>query len=73
MLTDRLGEIGKKVHTGRSRNDQIALDQRLYLRHAIPELQSKILILIEVLTEIAEKNVSLFYCYPSPSPAKSVN
>ncbi|HIW35686.1 MAG TPA: argininosuccinate lyase, partial [Candidatus Treponema faecavium] len=32
VLTDRLGETGKKVHTGRSRNDQIALDERLYLR-----------------------------------------
>ena len=38
VLTDRIGEAGKKVHTGRSRNDQIALDERLYLRHAIPTL-----------------------------------
>ena len=42
VLTDRIGEAGKKVHTGRSRNDQIALDERLYLRHAIPTLQGKI-------------------------------
>ncbi len=53
VLTDRLGEIGKKVHTGRSRNDQIALDERLYLRHAVPDLQNRILSLIEVLTDIA--------------------
>ena len=31
-LTDRIGEAGKKIHAGRSRNDQIALDERLYLR-----------------------------------------
>ena len=52
-LTDRIGEAGKKVHTGRSRNDQIALDERLYLRRTIPELQNAILTLIDVLTQIA--------------------
>ncbi len=56
VLTDRLGNIGKKVHTGRSRNDQIALDERLYLRHAVPELQAEILKLIETLASIAEKH-----------------
>jgi len=55
-LTDRVGEAGKKVHTGRSRNDQIALDERLYLLHAISELQNSILTLIDALTQIAEKN-----------------
>ena len=54
VLTDRIGEAGKKVHTGRSRNDQIALDERLYLRHAIPTLQSKIKTLISVLVNIAD-------------------
>ena len=55
-LTDRIGEAGKKVHTGRSRNDQIALDERLYLRRFIPELQNTLLTLVSALTEIAEKN-----------------
>ena len=55
-LTDRIGEPGKKVHTGRSRNDQIALDERLYLKHFIPELQNSILTLIDALVQIAEKN-----------------
>ncbi|MBP5402161.1 MAG: argininosuccinate lyase [Treponema sp.] len=55
-LTDRIGEAGKKVHTGRSRNDQIALDERLYLKRVIPELNSKILKLVNVLAGIAEKN-----------------
>ena len=54
VLTDRIGEAGKKVHTGRSRNDQIALDERLYLRHAIPTLQGKIQTLVSVLVDIAD-------------------
>ncbi len=55
-LTDRIGEAGKKVHTGRSRNDQIALDERLYLRRYIPELQNSLLTLIDALVQIAENN-----------------
>ena len=56
VLTDRIGEAGKKVHTGRSRNDQIALDERLYLRHAIPALQGKIKTLVSVLVDIADQH-----------------
>ncbi len=56
VLTERLGEVGKKVHAGRSRNDQIALDERLYLRHAIPALQVRILTLIETLNDIASSH-----------------
>ena len=52
-LTDRIGEAGKKVDTGRSRNDQIALDERLYLRHAIPDLQKAVRSLIRTLADIA--------------------
>lgn len=55
-LTDRIGEAGKKVHTGRSRNDQIALDERLYLNRIIPCLQNEIITLIETLTSIADKH-----------------
>lgn len=55
-LTDRIGEAGKKVHTGRSRNDQIALDERLYLRRFIPEIQNSLLTLIDALTQIAQNN-----------------
>ncbi len=53
VLTDRVGEAGKKIHTGRSRNDQIALDERLYLRRVVPELQNRIVVLISVLIDIA--------------------
>lgn len=52
-LTDRIGESGRKLHTGRSRNDQIALDERLYLKRAIPDLQKNIALLIKTLTNIA--------------------
>lgn len=55
-LTDRIGEAGKKVHTGRSRNDQIALDERLYLRRTIPQLQNNLLTLIDALTQIAKNH-----------------
>lgn len=55
-LTDRVGEPGKKLHTGRSRNDQIALDERIHLRRVIPELQAKIVSLINTLTDIASKH-----------------
>ena len=55
-LTDRIGEPGKKVHTGRSRNDQIALDERLYLKTQITELKKELITLIKTLVSIAQKN-----------------
>ncbi|HPS44547.1 MAG TPA: lyase family protein, partial [Treponemataceae bacterium] len=57
VLTDRLGDVGRKVHTGRSRNDQIALDERLYLRRSVPELSSAVVELIEALSAIARNNL----------------
>ena len=56
VLTERLGDVGKKLHTARSRNDQVALDIRLYLRDEIAEMRGLICSLIEALTEQAEKN-----------------
>ena len=55
-LTDRVGEPGKKVHTGRSRNDQIALDEKLYLKDQIKKLQGELKNLISVLTKISSDN-----------------
>ncbi|MBN1617472.1 MAG: argininosuccinate lyase [Spirochaetales bacterium] len=54
VLTDRLGDVGRKVHTGRSRNDQIALDERLYLRRVLPALGSSIMTLVDTLVRIAK-------------------
>ena len=55
-LTARVGDVGKKLHTARSRNDQVALDIRLYLRDQIAELRSLVRGLIRVLCEQARKN-----------------
>lgn len=55
-LTKRLGDIGKRLHTSRSRNDQVALDIRLYLRDEIKEIKTLIKQLIETLCKIAEQH-----------------
>lgn len=55
-LTKRIGETGKKLHTARSRNDQIALDEYLYIRREIISLHKSILSLQKSLLEIIEKN-----------------
>lgn len=55
-LTRRLGDVGKRLHTSRSRNDQVALDIRLYLRDEIAEIKKLISELVETLCNIAEKN-----------------
>ena len=55
-LTKRIGDAGKRLHTSRSRNDQVALDIRLYLRDEIKEIRTLIVKLAETLCDIAEKN-----------------
>ena len=55
-LTKRLGDVGKRLHTSRSRNDQVALDIRLYLRDAIKELRKLVVSLVKVLCSIADEN-----------------
>lgn len=54
-LIQRIGEAGKKLHTGRSRNDQIATDLRLYLRNENSEIQQQISQLIAALLDLAER------------------
>ncbi|MGD8711985.1 MAG: argininosuccinate lyase [Thiohalophilus sp.] len=54
-LTDRIGSVGKKLHTGRSRNDQVATDIRLYLRDEVKEIRSLLVGLIEGLLVLAEQ------------------
>ncbi|MBQ3063334.1 MAG: argininosuccinate lyase [Clostridia bacterium] len=54
-LTTRLGAVGKKLHTARSRNDQVALDLRMYLRDETSKIVDKIVSLIEVLAKKAAK------------------
>ena len=55
-LTNRLGDVGKKLHTARSRNDQVALDIRMYLREQIDTVSVLTKNLIAALTEQAEAN-----------------
>ena len=55
VLTSRLGDVGKKLHTARSRNDQVALDFRLYLRGAIETLTGKTVSLIRAVTDQADR------------------
>lgn len=57
FLTAKIGEVGKKLHTGRSRNDQVALDLRLYLRDEISEIRTLLLTVEEVLLDLAVKNI----------------
>ncbi|MCX8030975.1 MAG: lyase family protein [Thermodesulfovibrionales bacterium] len=56
-LIEKIGDIGGKLHTARSRNDQVALDLRLYLRNETKEIIKQIITLQEVLIEISEKNL----------------
>ena len=55
VLTARIGDVGKKLHTARSRNDQVALDVRMYLRDEIGEIKDLVLQLMGVLTAQAQQ------------------
>jgi argininosuccinate lyase len=59
VLTERLGDVGKKLHTARSRNDQVALDLRMYLRGEIDEISASLKALAAVLTKQAEANIDV--------------
>ncbi len=55
VLTERIGDVGKKLHTARSRNDQVALDLRLWMKDSIAELKTLILALMKAITDKAEE------------------
>lgn len=54
VLTSRIGDVGKKLHTARSRNDQVALDLRMYLRSEIDDVTELVKKLVNVVTDKAE-------------------
>ena len=54
-LVERIGEAGRRLHTGRSRNEQVSVDFRLYLKRHIPEVQQAIVMLVGALVEQARK------------------
>lgn len=56
MLTNKLGEIGKKIHSGRSRNDQVLTDIKLFLKEEIEVYREQILSLFNILQELSEKH-----------------
>ena len=58
-LTDNIGESGGRLHTARSRNDQVALDMHLYVRRQVEEIQNLIVELQKSLVDVAEKNISV--------------
>ncbi len=57
ILISRIGDTGKRLHTGRSRNDQVALDIRMYLKHEMSEIQQMLAELLHTLAAIAESNL----------------
>ena len=58
ILTQRIGATGKRLHTSRSRNDQVAVDFRLYVKEEIPTIINQVLDLEQVLIQKAEENLS---------------
>lgn len=59
-LIERIGEAGKKLHTGRSRNDQVALDMKLYVRSQVIHISENLLELLETLISIMETNLTTY-------------
>ena len=59
-LIDRIGDAGKKLHTGRSRNDQVALDMKLYVRDEIDETDKELKDLLLALQKIMEENIHTY-------------
>ncbi len=56
LLTDKIGDAGKRLHTGRSRNDQVALDIRMYLMDEIAEISNMLKALLEALLSLAKEH-----------------
>lgn len=55
MLTNRLGDVGKKIHSGRSRNDQVLVDIKLFMRHQLQQISQSLLKLFDTLQALSEK------------------
>lgn len=56
LLTREYGELGKKIHSGRSRNDQVLVDIKLFLRHELEEIRGRVLTLFATLQDLSEKH-----------------
>mmetsp|Transcript_10438 Transcript_10438/g.31394 ORF Transcript_10438/g.31394 Transcript_10438/m.31394 type:complete len:488 (-) Transcript_10438:1191-2654(-) len=72
-LTEFVGDAGKKLHTGRSRNDQVATDVRLWLRRHLATAGGEVCTLLEVMCDIAEQNIEILMAgYTHLQPAQPV-
>jgi argininosuccinate lyase len=59
ILTDKIGELGKKLHTARSRNDQVAVDMKLYFKDNAYKILDKVEELLKTILQMSEENVSI--------------
>lgn len=59
-LIDRVGDVGKKLHTGRSRNDQVALDMRLYVRDELTSVKELVIALLKQLHKLMKENTDTY-------------
>lgn len=59
VLTRKLGDVGKKIHTGRSRNDQVLVDLKLFLRHELRSTRLRVKELAQLLITLAKKHASV--------------
>ena len=64
-LIERIGDAGKRLHTGRSRNDQVALDMKLFTRDEIQEIDAQVKELLEVILHVMEENVETYMIHTS--------
>ncbi|MCR5594891.1 MAG: argininosuccinate lyase [Lachnospiraceae bacterium] len=60
VLTERIGDAGKRLHTGRSRNDQVALDMKLYIRDEIDQITDCLKELLETVLKLMEDHIDTF-------------
>ena len=56
VLTERLGDLGKKIHTARSRNDQVLVAMHLYIKHELGAIKTQVTVLFDLLLSLAEKH-----------------
>jgi len=56
LLTQRLGDVGKKIHSGRSRNDQVLVDVKLFIRYQLEDLVGEIRSLFDLLISLGEQH-----------------
>ena len=73
LLTERIGDTGKRLHTGRSRNDQVALDMRLYVKKEIKEIIKLILGFMKALTVKSRENLDAVMPGLHPSAARTAD